>query len=198
MRDNMGNIEEKEEKGSDDRKAKENEESHEEHKKRKKKDEVIEELEKAVARKEEESKTLQDKLLYLQADFENFKKIKAKEKQDAIKFGNEALILDLLPVLDSLQMALEHATKTEDFKGIHEGVKLTLNQFLKVLEKAGVVAVDAVGKKFDPNLHEAFYQEERADTEPATVLSEFQKGYLLNDRLIRPSRVIVSKEPEVQ
>jgi molecular chaperone GrpE len=197
MRGNMGNMEEKEEKGFD-KKTKENEESHEDHKKKKKKDDAVEGLEKALALKEEENKALQDKLLYLQADFENFKKIKAKEKQDAIKFGNEAIIMDLLPVLDSLHMALDHAAKTEDFKSIHEGVKLTLSQFLKVLEKAGVVAVDAVGKKFDPNLHEAFYQEERADMEPAMVLSEFQKGYLLNDRLIRPSRVIVSKDPEVQ
>jgi molecular chaperone GrpE len=67
-----------------------------------------------------------------------------------------------------------------------------------VLEKAGVTRVDAVGKKFDPNLHEALYQEERDDIEPDTVISEFQKGYLLNERLIRPSRVILSKKPEIQ
>ena len=75
---------------------------------------------------------------------------------------------------------------------------MTLNEFLKVLEKAGVTRIEAAGKKFDPNLHEAFYQEEKEDMEPDTVISEFQKGYLLNNRLVRPSRVIISKKPEIQ
>ena len=95
-------------------------------------------------------------------------------------------------------MALNHAANTDDYKSILEGVKLTLNEFLKVLEKAGVTRIDAVGKQFDPNLHEAFYQEERDDIEPDIVISEFQKGYLLNERLIRPSRVVLSKKPEIQ
>ena len=95
-------------------------------------------------------------------------------------------------------MALNHATNTDDYKSILEGVKLTLNEFLKVLEKAGVTRIDAIGKQFDPNLHEAFYQEERDDIEPDIVISEFQKGYLLNERLIRPSRVVLSKKPEIQ
>ncbi|MEN6616558.1 MAG: nucleotide exchange factor GrpE, partial [Syntrophorhabdus sp.] len=87
---------------------------------------------------------------------------------------------------------------TEDYKSIHEGVKITLNEFTKVLEKAGVKPIEAMGQKFDPNFHEAFYQEDHEDVDPGTVISEFQKGYILNDRLIRPSRVGVSKKPEVQ
>lgn len=180
------------------KKTREGNESHEEHKKRKKKEEITEELEKSLAEKEQANKDLQEKILYLQAEFENYKKLKMKEKQDALKFGNEVLVKELLPVLDNLEMALDHVSKTEDFKGIHEGVKLTLAAFLKALEKAGVTQLTAIGEKFDPNLHEAFYQEEREDMEPDTVVSEFQKGYMLNGRLIRPSRVIVSKKPELQ
>ncbi len=170
----------------------------EEHKKKKKKDDATEELKRVLAEKEEVIKSLQEKMLYLQAEFENYKKLKIKERQDTLKFGNEVLIKELLPVLDNLEMALDHTAKTEDYKGIYEGVRITFNEFLKVLEKAGVTRIEAAGKKFDPNLHEAFYQEEKEDLEPDTVLSEFQKGYLLNDRLVRPARVVVSKKPEIQ
>ena len=172
--------------------------SHEEHKKKKKKDELIEEHNKALAEKEDVIKALQEKQLYLQAEFENFKKLKDKEKMDVLKFGNEMLIKDLLPVLDNLERALDHASSTDDFKSIHEGVKIVLNEFLKVLERAGVERVEALGKKFDPNFHEAFYQEEKNDVEPDTVVSEMQKGYLLNGRLIRPSMVTISKKPVIQ
>jgi molecular chaperone GrpE len=174
------------------------EEHKEEPKKRKKKDEIIEELQKTLEEKENTLKTLQNKLLYLQADFENFKKQKNKEKQELLKFGNEVLIKELLPILDNLERALEHASTTENITSIVEGVKIIHAEFLKVLEEYGVTRVEAVGKKFDPNVHEAVFQEVRDDVEPGTVVSEFQKGYLLNGRLIRPSRVIVSKAPDVQ
>lgn len=175
--------------------------SGDEHRKKKKKDDakkdaVIDERKKTLSEKEEIVKSLQDKMLYMQADFENFKKIKNKEKQDVLKFGNEVLIKDLLPVVDNLERALEHASKTDDFKSIHDGVKIVLNEFLKVLEKAGVQPVEALGQKFDPNFHEAFFQEERKDVEPEIIVSEHLKGYVLNGRLIRPSLVSISKHPE--
>lgn len=175
--------------------------SGDEHRKKKKKDDakkdaVIDELKKTLSEKEEIVKSLHDKMLYIQADFENFKKIKNKEKQDVLKFGNEVLIKDLLPVVDNLERALEHASKTNDFKSIHDGVKIVLNEFLKVLEKAGVQPVEALGQKFDPNFHEAFFQEERKDVEPEIIVSEHLKGYVLNGRLIRPSLVSISKHPE--
>ncbi len=179
-------------------KAKEKEEAHEEQKKKKKKDEIIEELQKSLEEKEEGIKILQDKLLYFQAEFENYKKLKNKEKLEVLKFGNEVLIKELIPVLDNLERALEHVSKTEDINSLNEGVKITLNEFMKVLERSGVTRIDAEGEKFDPNLHEAFYQEEKEDTEPGTVVSEYEKGYLLNGRLLRPSRVSVSKKPEIQ
>ena len=174
-------------------------EVHEEHKKKnKKKDEQIEELEKEIGEKDGALKDLQAKMLYLQAEFENFKKLKLKEKQETLKYGNEQLLLEMIPVLDNLEMALEHASRTDDVKVIREGVKLTANQFLKVIEKSGVERIEALGKKFDPNLHEALYQEEREDVESDTVVSEVQKGYVLNGRVVRPSRVSVSKKPEIQ
>jgi molecular chaperone GrpE len=194
---------EEKEKNREEAETQAKEETHEEHKqdehkKKKKKDDGIEELRKLIEEKDKNIKALQEKILYLQADFENFKKIKTKERVETLKFGNETLLKEFIPVVDNLEMALNHATNTDDFAGILEGVKLTLNEFLKVLEKAGVTMIDAVGKKFDPNLHEAFYQEDRDDIEPDTVISEFQKGYLLNERLIRPSRVVLSKKPEIQ
>ena len=189
---------EKEENGKNGEKHDKNE-LHEEHKKKnKKKEEAAEELRKELEAKDNIIKNLQDKMLYFQAEFENFKKLKAKEKQEVLKFGNETLLQELIPVLDNMEMALEHASHADDVKAIAEGVKLTFNQFLKVLEKAGVERLEAAGKKFDPNLHEALYQEERDDMEADTVVSEVQKGYLLNGRVVRPSRVAVSKKPEVQ
>jgi molecular chaperone GrpE len=174
------------------------EHKHDEHKKKKKKEDAVEELRKLLEEKEQNIKTLHEKILYLQADFENFKKLKTKEKVETLKYGNEALIKEFIPIADNLEMALNHAVSTDDYKSILEGVKLTFNEFLKVLEKAGVPRIDAVGKQCDPNLHEALYQEERDDIDPDIVISEFQKGYLLNERLIRPSRVVLSKKPEIQ
>jgi molecular chaperone GrpE len=169
---------------------------HEHHKKKEKKEEIPDEMKKDLEEKDAKIKALEDRILYLQADFENFKKIKIKEKQETLKFGNENLIKEFLPVLDNLERAIQHSEATEDYKSIHDGVKLILNEFLKVLEKAGVKPVEAVGQKFDPNFHEAMFQEEHEDIEPDTVISEFQRGYMLNDRLVRPSRVGVSKKPD--
>jgi len=171
---------------------------HEEHKRKKKKDDAIEELKASIEERDREIGGLKEKLLYQQADFENFKKLKAKEKQEVLRFGNETLIKELLPVIDNLERAIEHAGKTEEAKAIAEGVALTLNGFLKVLEKFDVSRLDAKGEKFDPNLHEAVYQEESADVEPGTVIAEFQKGYMMDGRLLRPSMVSVAKRPEAE
>jgi molecular chaperone GrpE len=137
-------------------------------------------------------------LLYQQAEFENFKKLKSKERQETLRFGNETLLKELLPVIDNLERAIEHAGKTEEARNIAEGVALTLNGFLRVLEKFSVTRVEALGKKFDPNLHEAVYQEESDTVEPGTVVGEFQKGYAMEGRLLRPSMVAVAKRPETE
>ncbi len=171
-------------------------ENHEDHKKKKRKDDVSEELQKKVDERDAQIRELNERMLYLQAEFENFKKLKAKEKQEVLKYGNETLILELIPVLDNLEMALNHASQTDNQASISEGVEITLKQFLKVLEKSGVERIEALGAKFDPNLHEALYQEDRDDVEPDHVVSEVQKGYILNGRLVRAARVSVSKKPE--
>jgi molecular chaperone GrpE len=170
---------------------------HEEHKKKKKKEEA-DELKAAIEEKDKQIEELRQKLLYQQADFENFKKLKVKEKQEALRFGNETLIKELLPVIDNLERAIEHAGKTDEAKSISEGVALTLNGFLKVLEKFDVSRIDAGGKKFDPNIHEAVYQEESENVEPGTVIGEFQKGYTMDGRLLRPSMVSVAKKPQTE
>jgi molecular chaperone GrpE len=171
---------------------------HEGEKKKKKKEEGVEELKTACLEKEKEIGELKERLLYQQADFENFKKLKAREKQDVLRFGNETLIKELLPVIDNLERAIEHAGKTEEAKAIAEGIALTLNGFLKVLEKFDVKRVEAVGQPFDPNLHEAVYQEEKEGAAPGTVTGELQKGYVMDGRLLRPSMVSVAKKPETE
>ncbi len=113
-----------------------------------------------------------------------------------MRFGNETLVKELLPVIDNLERAIQHGCKTEDVKAIVEGVQLTFNSFLKVLEKFGVTRVDALEKEFDPNVHEAIAQETREDKAPGTVVTELQKGYIMDGRLLRPSMVTVAKSSE--
>ena len=177
-------------------KKEEHREPEHEDQKKKKKEEIIEELQASLAEKEKQIEELKERMLYQQAEFENFKKLKAREKQDVLRFGNETLIKEMLPVIDNLERAIEHAGKTEEAKSITEGVALTLNGFLKVLEKFDVTRIEALGRTFDPNLHEAVYQEEKDGVEPGTVVGEFQKGYAMDGRLLRPSMVSVAKKPQ--
>lgn len=184
--------------GGDHGKGKKEEHREPEHEemKKKKKEEVIEELQASLAEKEKQIEELKERMLYQQAEFENFKKLKVREKQDVLRFGNETLIKEMLPVIDNLERAIEHAGKSEEAKSITEGLALTLNGFLKVLEKFDVTRVEALGRTFDPNLHEAVYQEEKDGVEPGTIVGEFQKGYLMDGRLLRPSMVSVAKTPQ--
>ncbi len=177
-------------------KKEEHREPEHEDQKKKKKEEGTEEIQASLAEKEKQIEELKERLLYQQAEFENFKKMKAREKQDVLRFGNETLIKEMLPVIDNLERAIEHAGKTEEAKTIVEGVALTLSGFLKVLEKFDVTRVEALGHTFDPNLHEAVYQEEKDGVEPGTIVGEFQKGYLMDGRLLRPSMVSVAKKPQ--
>lgn len=135
-----------------------------------------------------------DLFLRSQAEIENLKKRFQKEKQGLVKFSNESLIKQLLPSADNLEKAIAHSEDDNWLNALREGVNLTLKGLMDTLEKAGVESVEAIGKPFDPNLHEAV-SEVRDDTvEPGTVIKELQKGYTLNQRLIRPSMVIVSQK----
>ena len=157
--------------------------------------EEIEELRKKLEEKEKEAKENHDRLLRMAADLENFKKRAAKEKEDYLKFANEDLIKAILPFVDNLERAVSHAEKVEDTGVMIEGVRLTIQQIHQALNKFGLSSFESVGKPFDPAVHEAMLAVETDQHEPNQVLEEFQKGYLLNDRLLRPATVSVSKLP---
>ncbi|MEJ2588789.1 MAG: nucleotide exchange factor GrpE [Deltaproteobacteria bacterium] len=144
---------------------------------------------------ESEKEENRDLYLRAKADTENMKRRFQKEKQDLVKYGTETLIKQLLPVADNLEKAIAHSQEKVSLKTLQEGVNLTLKGFMDTLKKAGVAPIEAVGEPFDPNFHEAMSEIEAKDAEPGTVVNEFQKGYTLNDRLLRPSMVVISKKP---
>jgi len=136
-----------------------------------------------------------DKLLRLQADFENTRKRLEKEKQDFFKFANEGIILELLNILDDLERAVELAQeKHQDQAAFLKGVEMILAHVYGLLKNNGVKPIEAKGKLFDPHCHEALMQAENKDLPEHTVIEELQKGYLLNDRVIRTAKVKVSKK----
>lgn len=141
-----------------------------------------------------ELEVLKDKYMRLYAEFENYKKMVAREREELIKYSNEALISSLIPSIDNLEMALKHAGDVNS--GLVEGVRITLKEILKALEKAGLIPIEALMKPFDPQYHEAMSMVEREDVEEMTVVEEFRKGYIYKDKVLRPSLVAVSKKPE--
>lgn len=141
-------------------------------------------------------KELSDKMLRIQADFDNTRKRLDREKQDFIKFANEGLIADLLNVLDDLERAVGLAeAKHEDLPAFLKGVEMILAHLYDMLKGYGVKPIEAEGKIFDPAFHEALMQVEDKDKPEHTVVEELQKGYLLKDRVIRTTKVKVSKKP---
>ena len=151
-------------------------------------------MQEIVAAKEEAGKNW-DLYLRERADLENARKRHQRDREEAIRYANDRLLREMIPVLDNLERAVGHAEQGDDNQGLLEGVNMTINQFRKVLEDFGVKPINALGEGFDPNLHQAMGQVETTDQEPNTVISEFQKGYLLNDRLLRPSLVMVARAP---
>jgi len=134
-----------------------------------------------------------DSFLRVSAEFDNYKKRTAREMNDFRKFANESLVKDLLPVVDNLERALESSEDNGKPDSIAVGIQLTLKEILKILDRFNVKVIEALGKSFDPCFHQAVLQEETGEQAENTVLKEFQKGYMLHDRLIRPSMVVVSK-----
>jgi molecular chaperone GrpE len=160
------------------------------------KEKEVEEFKKKLEEKEKEFKEHHDRLVRLAADFENYKKRAVREKEDWTKFANEDLMRAILPFIDNLERAVNHAQKVTDTGVLIEGVRLTIQQLLQALNKFGLSSFDSVGKPFDPTKHEAMLVVETSKHEPNQVVEEFQKGYFLNDRLLRPATVSVSKPPE--
>lgn len=159
--------------------------------------EGIAELEAALSKAKEEARENYDRLLRSAAELENYKKRVAKEKSDLIRYGNEELLKALLPVIDNLERALGHAQGKGDEEGIKGGVEITLQQFLQILQRFGVTPIAAEGERFDPTRHEAVMEQATAEYPPGHVISELEKGYLLNDRLVRPAKVVVAKANQV-
>jgi molecular chaperone GrpE len=136
-------------------------------------------------------------MLRISAEFENYKKRSARETESFRKFANDSILKDLLPVVDNMERAIQSTAASEQASGcILEGVDLTLKEILRVLERYGVKPVEAQGKPFDPAIHEAVMQEESEEFPENTVLKEFQRGYMLHDRLLRPAMVVVSKSKQ--
>jgi molecular chaperone GrpE len=143
--------------------------------------------------KDQEIKALSDRLLRLQAEFENFRKRTAKERTEVIKFANEGLLGEIIPVVDSLERAIQSANENVDIENLLEGLRLVRRLLNLLLERAGVKEIHAQGETFNPELHEAISVVESGDHPDNTIVEEVQKGYLLNGRVLRPSIVRVSK-----
>jgi molecular chaperone GrpE len=156
----------------------------------------LQKLRQELAEAKEEAGKNWDLYLRERADLENARKRHQRDREEAIRFANDRLLREMIPVLDNLERAVGHAEQgDDDSQGLLEGVNMTINQFRKVLEDFGVKPINALGEDFDPNLHQAMGHVETTDQAPNTVTSEFQKGYLLNDRLLRPSLVMVARAP---
>lgn len=158
-------------------------------------EERVRQLEELLAAKEREARDNWDKLLRERADLENYRKRASREKEELLNYGIKSLVEEVLPVVDNLERALEHANE-EGLPALVEGVKMTHTLLMTALKKFGVCAVEgSCGTLFDPAFHQAMSQVETADQPSNTIVQEFQRGYLLKERLIRPSMVSVAKNP---
>ena len=146
----------------------------------------------------EEARRNYDQMLREAAETENYKKRVAREKQDAIRYANEALVRDLLPVIDDLERAVEHARGEGDAGALRDGIELVLKGCLEALQKHGVTRVTAKGQPFDPEKHEAYAHVETDEYEANMVMDEVRHGYYLADRLLRASLVSVAKSATLQ
>jgi molecular chaperone GrpE len=153
-------------------------------------DQVLQQLKEAEEKAEEHWQLL----LRTKAEMENLRKRTEKDLENAHKYGMEKFVSEMLPVKDSMEMGL--AAQDATVESLHEGMKLTMNMFNTTFEKLGVKEINPENEPFDPELHQAMTMQETDDVEPNTVIAVMQKGYLLNDRLVRPAMVMVSKRPE--
>jgi len=158
----------------------------------------LDKLREELAAKEAEAKNNYDRFLRQVAELDNIKKRATRDREEISRFANEALIKDLLPVVDNLERAVAHASGGGNGKPLVEGVEMVLKGLLDVLAKFGVTQISAVGEPFDPSKHEAMAQVETDHHEPNSVVEELHKGYLLRDRLLRPALVSVAKSSKTR
>ncbi|WP_232223875.1 nucleotide exchange factor GrpE [Anoxybacteroides tepidamans] len=146
-----------------------------------------------IAELETKLQELENRYLRLHADFDNFRRRTRLEFEAAEKYRAQSLVTDLLPALDNFERALKIEAEDEKAKSILQGMEMVYRSLMEALKKEGVEAIESVGKPFDPHLHQAVMQAEDGNYEPNTVVEEFQKGYKLKDRVIRPAMVKVSQ-----
>lgn len=152
-----------------------------------------ERLEARVAELEAETVTLTDGLLRKTADFENYRKRMLREKEEFVAYANRELLLDIVSIIDDFERAINSADESHDFAAFHDGIIMIEKQFTSMLDrKWKLTRFDSVGEEFDPQRHEAMLSEDRSDHERSMVLEDFQRGYLLHDRVLRPAKVKVS------
>jgi molecular chaperone GrpE len=145
----------------------------------------------------DERAALMDRLLRLQAEFENFRKRSVRERAEWESRAKETIVLDLLPVVDSFDRALAGALVSSEEEGLRDGMMLVHKQLLDALKSHGVTPIEALGEPFDPNLHEAFLSRPAGEgEEPGTIVEEFATGYRMGDRVIRATKGIVAAVPE--
>jgi molecular chaperone GrpE len=149
-------------------------------------------LKQRLKESENQAKELEDKLLRVAADFDNFKKRIAREFENLAKFANENLITKLTETLDNFHRALDPAKNSTDFDNFHKGVELIYESLMDVLEKEGLKPIKTIGETFDPNFHEAISQRESDEFPEGTIVEEISKGYILNHRVIKAPKVIIS------
>lgn len=143
--------------------------------------------------KTDEIDAVNDKYLRLAAEFENYKRRVQRDQSDTIRFANEKLLRDMLPTLDNLERAIQSGRNQDNVDGILEGIDLTYKHFLETLQKIGVTQVSSVGEIFDPAKHQAVGQVESSSVPENAIIEEYQKGYFLHDRILRPAMVTVAK-----
>jgi molecular chaperone GrpE len=153
----------------------------------------IRNLEEQLVNLERENSELKDQYLRKQADFENYRRRMTRDKEDAVSYANQQLLLDLTSVIDDFERAIKSAEESRDYDAFHNGIVLIEKQLTSMLErKWGLKRFDAEGETFDPQKHEAVMSEPREDHDESTVLEDFQKGYMLHDRVLRSAKVKVS------
>ena len=153
----------------------------------------LKEIQAELETEKQEAKETYDRFLRVSAEFENYKKRSAREMDDLRKYSNQSLILEMLAVVDNLERALSSSNgSSSNDKCMADGVNLTLKEILKVFKKFNVKPIESIGQPFDPNFHQAMMQEETDDYPENTVITELQKGYMIHDRLLRPSMVVVA------
>ncbi len=159
-------------------------------------DKKIQTLDEKIQSLEKEKEEYKDKLLRKAAEFENYKRRSENDQLNLLKYTGEMLIVKLLPVIDDLERSLQHIGNAKENSSINEGIKLVYDKLMKILGEQGVKKIEAVGKPFDVEYHEALLQRKDETVPPHTVIEELEKGYIYKDRVIRHAKVIVSEDSE--